>query len=49
MKTDDILRAMEDKEFLDKLYRFSYQRCSTSPEAEYLCSDILLAILDAAQ
>lgn len=36
-----------DREFLDKLYAFSYKRCSSSQEAEDLCQDILLAVLRA--
>ncbi|MDF2686570.1 MAG: polymerase sigma factor, sigma-70 family, partial [Clostridia bacterium] len=34
-----------DKEFLDKLYGYSYKRCSTSHDAEDLCSDIILTLL----
>lgn len=47
MKTDEALALLDDKEFLDKIYRFSYHRCSTSFEAEDLCSDIILAVISA--
>lgn len=47
MKTEETLKLLEDKSFLDKIYQFSYLRCSTSFEAEDLCSDILLAVLSA--
>lgn len=47
MKTDEILKLIEDKDFLDKIYQFSYHRCSTSYEAEDLCSDIVLAVISA--
>lgn len=49
MKTNEILEMLDDKSFLDKIYQFSYHRCSTSFEAEDLCSDIILAILSAVQ
>ena len=47
MKTNEILKLIGDKEFLDKIYQFSYRRCNTSYEAEDLCSDIILAIISA--
>lgn len=47
MKTDEALKLLEDKNFLDKIYHFSYHRCSTSFEAEDLCSDIILAVVSA--
>lgn len=47
MKTDETLKLLEDKSFLDKIYHFSYHRCSTSFEAEDLCSDIILAVISA--
>lgn len=47
MKTNETLRLLEDKEFLDKIYHFSYHRCNTSLEAEDLCSDIILAVISA--
>ena len=49
MKTDEILNLVGNKEFLDKIYRFSYHRCDTSFEAEDLCSDIILAVITAVQ
>lgn len=47
MKTSEILRLIGDREFLDKIYQFSYRRCDTSFEAEELCSDIILAVISA--
>lgn len=47
MKTNEILKLIGDKEFLDKIYQFSYQRCDTSYEAEDLCSDIILTVISA--
>jgi RNA polymerase sigma factor (sigma-70 family) len=47
MKTNEILKLIGDKEFLDKIYQFSYRRCNTSNEAEDLCSDIILAVISA--
>lgn len=47
MKTDETLKLFEDKDFLDKIYHFSYHRCNTSFEAEDLCSDIILAVISA--
>ena len=47
MKTDEILRLIADKDFLDKIYRFSYHRCSTSFEAEDLCSEIILTAISS--
>ena len=47
MKTNEILKLIGDKEFLDKIYHFSYRRCNTSYEAEDLCSDIILAVISA--
>ncbi|MHB1485218.1 MAG: RNA polymerase sigma factor [Saccharofermentanales bacterium] len=44
---NDTISYLEDKEFLDKLYGFAYKRCSTSHEAEDLCSDIVLELLKA--
>ena len=49
MKTDEILKLIGDKDFLDKIYRFSYHRCNTSFDAEDLCSDIVLAVISAIQ
>ena len=47
MKTNETLKLLDDKDFLDKIYHFSYRRCSTSFEAEDLCSDIILAVISA--
>ena len=47
MKTNETLKLIGDKEFLDKIYQFSYRRCNTSTEAEDLCSDIILAVISA--
>ena len=47
MKTNETLTLLDNKDFLDKIYRFSYQRCHTSFEAEELCSDIILAVVSA--
>ena len=47
MKTNEILKLIDDKEFLNKIYQFSYRRCDTSFEAEDLCSDIILSVISA--
>lgn len=47
MKTNEAIKIIGDKEFLDKIYQFSYRRCNTSYEAEDLCSDIILAVISA--
>ncbi len=47
MKANEALKLLDDKNFLDKLFRFSYHRCSTAHEAEDLCSDIILTVLSA--
>lgn len=47
MKTDEMFRLINDKDFLNKIYQFSYHRCNTSFEAEDLCSDIILAVISA--
>ena len=49
MKTNDILALIDNKEFLDRIYQFSYRRCNTAHEAEDLCSDILCAVISAIQ
>ena len=49
MKTNETLKLIADKQFLDMIYQFSYRRCNTSYEAKDLCSDIILAILSAVQ
>lgn len=45
MKTNELLNLIGDKNFLDKVYQFSYSRCDTSFEAEDLSSDIILNII----
>ena len=47
MKTNEILKLIGDKAFLDKIYQFSYRRCNASYEAEDLCSDIILTVISA--
>ena len=47
MKTDEILKLIDSKEFLNKIYQFSYRRCNTSYEAEDLCSNIILSVISA--
>lgn len=47
MKTSETLKLLNDKDFLDKIYHFSYHRCNSSFEAEDLCSDIVLAVISA--
>ena len=47
MNTNEALKLLDNKDFLDKMYHFSYQRCHTSFEAEELCSDIILAVITA--
>lgn len=49
MKTDEVLKLIDDRDFLNKIYLYAYRRCSTSFEAEDLCSDIILAVLSAVQ
>lgn len=49
MKTNEPLKLLSDREFLDKIYQFSYHRCNTSFEAEDLSSDIILAVISAIQ
>lgn len=47
MKTNEPFKLLDDKDFLDKIYHFSYHRCNTSFEAEDLCSDIIIAVISA--
>ena len=47
METNETLKLLDDIDFLDKIYHFSYHRCNTSFEAEDLCSDIVLAVISA--
>lgn len=49
MKANETLQLLDDKDFLEKIYHFSYHRCNTSFEAEDLCSDIILAVISAIQ
>ena len=48
MKKQDLLNYFND-ELLDKLFGFCYARTNDSFEAEELCSDILYALVKAAQ
>ena len=48
MQTNEIL-SMMDADFLHKIYRFAYRRCSSSFEAEDLSSDIVLAVVSAVR
>lgn len=47
MKKQELLKIIDD-ELLEKLFAFCYARTSDSYEAQDLCSDILLALLKAA-
>lgn len=47
MKKSDLLK-MIDQDLLDKLFGFCYHRTANSHEAEALCSDILFALIKAA-
>ena len=47
MKNNEAIALLADPQFLDKLYAYAYRHCSTSHEAEDLCSDMVLAILKA--
>ena len=49
MKTDEALKLIDNKDFLDKIYHFSYARSASSFEAEDLCSEIILAVVSAVQ
>lgn len=49
MKTSEVLKQMNNQEFLDKIYHFSYHRCNSSHEAEDLCSEIILAVISSVQ
>ena len=48
MKKQELLNYFDD-ELLDKLFGFCYARTNDSYEAEELCSDILYALVKAAQ
>ena len=47
MKKQDLLNIFDD-ELLNKLFAFCYARTNDSYEAEELCSDIVFALLKAA-
>lgn len=47
MKANEALKLLDDKNFLDTLFRFSYHRCNTAHEAEELCSDIVFTVISA--
>ncbi|HEY8350749.1 MAG TPA: RNA polymerase sigma factor [Clostridiales bacterium] len=49
MEQVELNKMLDNREFLDKLYSFAYVRCSSSHEAEDLCSDILVSIMASAQ
>lgn len=49
MKTNETLKCIDNKEFIDMIYHFSYHRCNTSSEAEELCSEIILAIISSVR
>ncbi len=48
MKKQELLKHFDD-DLLDKLFGFCYTRTSDSYEAEELCSDIIFALVKAAQ
>lgn len=48
MKKQDLLKAI-DQELLDKLFGFCYVRTRDSYEAQELCSDIALSLVEAAR
>lgn len=47
MKKHELLKHLDD-ELLDKLYGFCYTRTNDSYEAQDLCSDIIFALVRAA-
>ncbi len=47
MKKQELLKAIDD-ELLEKLFEFCYARTSDSYEAQELCSDIIFALIKAA-
>ncbi len=49
METNEILKLIDDKEFLDKVYNFSYRRCDSCYEAEDLCHDIILSVISTVK
>ena len=44
---NEVVKLLNDKQFLDNLYGFAYQRTNNSYEAEDLCSDIILRVISA--
>jgi len=49
MEHNELIRLLDNREFLNKLYGFAYVRCSSSHEAEDLCSDILVSIISSVR
>ena len=47
MKKEELLKYVDD-DLLEKLFGFCYARTNDSYEAEELCSDVLFAVLKAA-
>ena len=47
MKISEAFQLIGNKDFIDKIYQFSYYRCNTSFEAEDLCSDIIFSVISA--
>ena len=47
MSYEEAITKLSKKEFLDKLYGFAYKRSNTSFEAEDLCSDIILSVINS--
>ncbi len=48
MNKQDLLNRL-DSRLLDDIYGYCYKRCANAAEAEDLCSDIVLAVVEAAQ
>lgn len=44
---NEVLKLLNDREFLDSLYGFAYKRTNNSYEAEDLCSDIIITVISA--
>lgn len=49
MKTNEVLEIIGEKDFLDKIYGFAYRRCSSSHDAEELCSEIVLNVIKSVR
>lgn len=47
MNTKEVLRMVDDEDFINEIYQFAYRRCNTSYEAEDLCSEIIIAVIVA--